>query len=80
MAKAVRKTVRKKRSRRTHIFGWIVPILALLLALPLGDKASFEARDAVTLAVSLVLLIVMIFEDRLNGAIAGKRMIPVLKI
>ena len=79
MAKAVRKTVRKKKSRRSHIFGWIVLILALLLALPLGEDASFEARDIVTLAVSVILLLVLIFEDRLNGFIAGKRMLPGMK-
>ena len=79
MAKAVRKTVWKKRSRRSRIFGWIVLILALLLALPIGKDASFEVRDIVTLAVSIVLLLVLIFEDRLNGAIAGKRILPDMK-
>lgn len=38
MAKAIRKTARKKRSRRSHILGIIVIILALLLTLSLGDK------------------------------------------
>lgn len=38
MAKAIRKTARKKRSKRSHIFGIIVIILAVLLTLPLGDK------------------------------------------
>ena len=79
MAKAVRKTVRKKKSRRSHIFGWIVVIFALLLALPIGEDASFEARDIVTLAVSVILVLVLIFEDRLNGMIAGTRMLPGMK-
>lgn len=34
MARALRKTVRKKRSRRTHIFGWIVVLLGTFLLLP----------------------------------------------
>ncbi len=76
MARAVRKTVRKKHSRRSHIFGWIVLVLALFLALPIGEDASFEARDIITLIVSLILLLALIFEDRLNGFIAGKRMLP----
>ena len=38
MAKAIRKTARKKKSRRSHIFAVIVIILAFLLTLPLGDK------------------------------------------
>lgn len=77
MARAVRKTVRKKHSRRSHIFGWIVLLFALFLALPIGEEEFvLEARDIVTLAVSLILLLVLIFEDRLNGFIAGKRMLP----
>ena len=32
MARALRKTVRKKRSRRSHILGWIVMIMGAFLA------------------------------------------------
>ena len=32
MARALRKTVRKKKSRRSHIFGWIVAALGAFLA------------------------------------------------
>ena len=38
MAKALRKTIRKKRSRRSHIFGTIVIALALFLTLPFGNE------------------------------------------
>ena len=38
MARALRKTLRKKKSRRSHIFGWIILVIAVLLTLPLGDK------------------------------------------
>ena len=31
MAKVLRKTIRKKRSLRSHIFGWIAAALGLLL-------------------------------------------------
>ena len=34
MVRALRKTLRKKRSRRTHVWGWIVVILAFFLAWP----------------------------------------------
>ena len=37
MAKALRKTIRKRRSRRSHIFGVIVIVIALLFSLPLVD-------------------------------------------
>ena len=52
MAKALRKTVRKKRSHRSHIFGVLVIILALLLTLPLGVKHLF----LISKQLSLVLL------------------------
>ena len=38
MAKALRKTIRKRRSRRSHIFGVIVIVIALLFSLPLGNE------------------------------------------
>ena len=38
MAKALRKTVRRKKSRRSHIIGVAVILLALLLALPFGNE------------------------------------------
>lgn len=31
LARALRKTIRKKRSRRSHIFGWCIVALAILL-------------------------------------------------
>ena len=31
MARALRKTIRKKSSRRSHIFGWCIVALAILL-------------------------------------------------
>ena len=32
MAKCLRKTIRKKKSKRSHIFGWLVVVLAVLLS------------------------------------------------
>lgn len=77
MAKAVRKTVRKKRSRRSHIFGIIVIIIALLLTLPLGGKEfSLDLKTIITWLVAAILLFTLIFEDKINGYIARKRMMP----
>lgn len=73
MARGLRKTVRKKRSRRSHILGWIVIMLALILAFFSG---SFGFRAVVTLIAALVMIAVLCFEDRLNGYFAGKRMLP----
>lgn len=77
MAKAARKTVRKKRSRRVHIFGWIVIVLALLLTLPLGNEAYvITAKTVFTWIVTAIMLAAMLFEDHLNGFITKKRVLP----
>ena len=77
MAKALRKTVRKKRNLRSRIIGIIVLILALLLILPLGGKVfTFDFRTIITIIAALVLLLTLIFEDKLNGYVAKKRMLP----
>lgn len=77
MAKVLRKTARKKRSRRSRVFGVIVVILAVLLALPLGDEAkTIDFGTVVTWIVVAVLVLVLLFEDRINGYIARKRMLP----
>ena len=64
MAKGVRKTARKKRTKRSHIFGWIVIALALLLTLAdIIDGIEFTANRIITLVAALVIFIVLIFED-----------------
>ncbi len=80
MAKAIRKTVRKKKSRCSHIFAVIVVLLALLLTLPLGNKAFvIDFRMIVTWMIAAILLFTLIFEDKINGYIARKRMLPGLE-
>lgn len=77
MAKVLRKTARRKRSKRSHIFGVIVIMLALLLTLPLGDKEFvLDFRTVITWLVAAILLFTLIFEDKINGYIARKRMLP----
>lgn len=80
MAKALRKTVRKKRSHRSHIFGVFVIILALLLTLPLGGKAFvLDFKTIITWLVAAILCFTLIFEDKINGYVARKRMLPGLE-
>ena len=74
MAKALRKTVRKKHSRRSHILGWIVIAFAVLLLL--SGEFSLDLRTAVTLIAAAAILITLLFEDRMNGFIAQKRLLP----
>lgn len=77
MAKAIRKTARKKRSRRSHIFGVIVIMLAFLLTLPLGKKEFIlDFKTIITWLVAAILFFTLIFEDKINGYIARKRMLP----
>lgn len=73
MAKGLRKTVRKKRSRRSHILGWIIIFLATFLGLFSGP---FDFRAAITLLAALVMFVVLCFEDHINGYFAGKRILP----
>ncbi len=77
MAKGIRKTVRKKMTKRSHIFGWIVIALAVLLTL-VGIKDGFEitANRIVTWLAALMIFIVLLFEDKINGYFARKRMLP----
>lgn len=74
MARALRKTVRKKHSCRSHRFGWLVIALAALLLWTRDFLLDF--RTAATLIVSLAILIVLLFEDSLNGYFAQKRLLP----
>lgn len=73
MAKALRKTVRKKHSRRSHIFGWIVTVLALLLVI---KDFALDFRTIITSIAILAILIALLFEDRINGYVAKKRLLP----
>ena len=73
MAKGLRKTVRKKHSRRSHIFGWIVIALGLLLSWP---SEEVKASDVLVWAAIAVMLGALVFEDRLNGYFARKKILP----
>ena len=75
MARALRKTVRKKQSRRTHIFGAAAAAAGVLLALPWYQGYVFGLRTAVTLIAVAVILLAMLLEDRLNGSSAARHMV-----
>lgn len=76
MAKALRKTIRKNRSQRTHIFGWIVLVLALAISLPFGkDEYVVGINNIITWIAAVVILVTLLFEDSINGYFARKRMV-----
>lgn len=76
MAKCIRKTVRKSKSKRSHIFGWIVVALALLLSFSDNENFIVDSRKIITWTAVLVIFIALIFEDKINGYFARKRMLP----
>lgn len=76
MAKVLRKTMKKRWSRFSRIVGWTIVgfgALSVLLSVALDavDMTTFLAG-----AGALLLAALQIFEDRLNGWIAKKQMIP----
>lgn len=77
MARIVRKTVRKKHSRRVHILGWAVVVFGILMLLPLrGGNTVIDFRKIMTGLAVAVIAVTLLFEDLLNGYFAEKRMLP----
>ena len=77
MARAQRLSVRKKSSRRVHVFGWCVVILGILLiALSLKTHASWSLTSSTLHAAVLVILITRFREDQLNARIAQRNLLP----
>lgn len=75
MAHGLRKTIRKEHSRRSHIFGWLVIALILLLTLPRnGEPFVIEGRTIITWAAGLLIFVTLLFEDKINAWIARRRM------
>jgi len=76
MAHGLRKTIRKRRSRRSHVFGWLVIALILLLTLPLdGGPLVIEGRTIITWAAGLLIFVTLLFEDKINAWVARRRML-----
>ena len=73
MARAVRKTTHQKRSKRSHKFGWIVIIIAILFIAASVITDNFGANTFFTGIAAVVMLGALIWEDRLNALIASKR-------
>lgn len=77
MSRVLRKTIRRKRSKRSHIFGWIIVVLSLLLTIASWKEGMvFSSNTIITLIAILLILVVLIWEDAINGYVARKRMLP----
>lgn len=73
MAKALRKTVRRKRSRRSLVYGILVMILGVLL---IASSDQFGFRQVITAVAVIAIAVALIFQDDLNGYFARKRSFP----
>ena len=72
-SRAMRRVLRRKRSIIWAIFDWSVFLFNALLLIPFdGEPFSLNAGTVISLLVEVMLLSVLLFQDRLNGIIACK--------
>ena len=72
-SRAMRKVLRRKRSILWAIFGWTVFFINALLLIPFdGEPFTLDASTVISLLVEVMLLSVLLFQDRFNGIIARK--------
>ena len=72
-ARAMRRVLRPKRSIVWTIFGWSVFVFNALLLIPFdGEPFALDVRTVTSLLTEVMLLSVLLFQDRFNGMIARK--------
>ena len=73
-ARAMRRVLRRKRSIIWAIFGWSVFLFNALLLIPFdGEPFALDVRTVTSLLVEVMLLLsVLLFQDRFIGVIARK--------
>ena len=77
MARGLRKTIRRKRSRRTHIFAGIVLVIGLAsTVLSIASKEPLRARNLLVPLAMLCVIYASLQEDRLNGRVAKRNVLP----
>lgn len=77
MARALRKTVRKKHSIRSRILGCLIAALGIALPLiPRGGEVVFGVRTVISWAMVAVIIVTLLKEDSINGYFASGRMLP----
>ena len=74
MSKALRKTIRKRHSKISHILGWI--IFALGIVLILFSNKNFSLMLFLNILATIVIFLTLIFEDKINGYFAWKKIPP----
>ena len=72
-SRAMRKVLRRKRSILWAIFDWSVFFINALLLIPFdGEPFTLDAGTVISLLAEVMLLPVLLFQDRFNGMIARK--------
>ena len=72
-ARAMRKVLWRKRNIIWAIFGWSVFFINALLLIPFdGEPFALDVRTVTSLLIEVMLLSVLLFQDRFNGMIACK--------
>ena len=72
-ARAMRRVLRRKRSIMWAIFGWSVFLFNALLLISFDrEPFALDARTLISLLAEVILLSVLLFQDRFNGMIARK--------
>ena len=72
-SRAMRKVLQRKSSILWAIFGWSVFFINALLLIPFdGEPFTLDASTVISLLVEVMLLSVLLFQDRFNGMIARK--------
>lgn len=74
LAKAARKTLRRRRSRLVHIFG--MAVTAVMLVLALGSWMIGDRMWWLNLALAALMLAVTASEDRINGLVGLRQVQP----
>ena len=72
-ARAMRKVLRRKRNIIWAIFDWSVFFINALLLIPFdGEPFTLDAGTVISLLVEVMLLSVLLFQDRFNGMMPAK--------
>ena len=72
-SRAMRRVLRRKRNIIWAIFSWSIFLFNTLLLIPFdGEPFTLDASTMISLLVEVMLLSVLLFQDRFNGMIACK--------
>ena len=75
LAKCIRKTTRKPKSKRSHIIGYIVTALLILQTVGSIANGGMAFKSVMLGTVAIFMIVILIFEDRINGYFASKSLI-----